>query len=100
MIDVMTFGLDEQETSLAFIRGDDMIEVYSSDSTMITKLKKITDDIEILTTDDKGRITSANFRLTAKQILFRKEPKSFTRTLTEEQIENNRRTLAKAREMK
>ena len=97
----MTFGLDEQETSLAFLRGDDMVEVYSSDGTMITKLKKITDKVEVLTTDDKGRITSAKFRLDIRQVLFRNVPaKKTINPLSEEQKEFRRKTLAEARGVK
>ena len=99
-MDIMTFGLDEQETSLAFIRGDEDIEVYSSDRTMITKLKKLTDEVEVLTVDDKGAITSAKFTLKAKQVLFRNEPKSFTRNISDEKREQSRKALAKARASK
>ena len=38
MADVMSFTKEEQETSLAFYRDDEEVEVYTSDSTMITKL--------------------------------------------------------------
>lgn len=73
MKDIMTFSLEEQETTISFMRGDKKIEVYSSDSTMITKLLKITDNYDILTTDKNGRITSGKFVLDVKQISFRKK---------------------------
>ena len=73
MKDIMTFSLEEQETTISFMRGDKEVEVYSSDSTMITKLLKITDNYDILTTDKNGRITSGNFILDVKQISFRKK---------------------------
>lgn len=40
MIEVRSFPQEEQETSLAVYRQDKIIEVYSSDMTVITKLKK------------------------------------------------------------
>ena len=92
MKDIMTFPLDEQETTVSFMRGDKEIEVYSSDSTMITKLLKITDNYDILTTDKNGRITSGKFRLDSKQISFRRG-----RELTEEQRKEIGRKLTEAR---
>lgn len=92
MKDTMTFPLDEQETTISFMRGDKEIIVYSSDSTMITKLLKITDDYEVLTTDKNGRITSGKFRLDSKQISFRRG-----RELTEEQRKEIGRKLTEAR---
>ena len=41
MNDVMIFPRSEQETTISFSRYDDMIEVYTSDSTVITKLNKV-----------------------------------------------------------
>ena len=75
MIDVISFPIGEQETSLAFMRGDDTVEVYTSDSTMITKLSKVTDDIEVLTADVNGRTTSAKFTIDFAQLSFRKKSK-------------------------
>lgn len=98
MSEIMTFGLEEQEVSLAYYRGDETVEVYASDSTAITKLLKITDNYEILTTDNNGRITSAKFLLDINQISFRKKPKKMV--LTPEQVEARRTSLAKARKIK
>lgn len=92
MKDIMTFPLEEQETTISFMRGDKEIEVYSSDSTMITKLLKVTDKVEVLTTDKNGRITSGKFRLDSKQISFRRG-----RNLTEEQKKEIGRKLTEAR---
>lgn len=72
---VMNIPKNEQETSLAFYRDDEEIIVYSSDKTVITKLLKITDKVEILTTNEAGTITSGKFTLDASQILFRATPK-------------------------
>ena len=98
MSEIMTFGLEEQEVSLAYYRGDKTVEIYASDSTAITKLLKITDDYEILTTDSNGRITSAKFSLDISQVSFRKRPKKMA--LTPEQIEARRTSLEKARKIK
>lgn len=95
MADIMDFGTDEQETSLAFMRGDKTIKVYTSDKTMITKLMKITDSVEILTTNERGTITSAYFKLRANQLHFRKEPSK--KPLTEEQKRQRAIILQKAR---
>ena len=68
----MTFKVEEQETTIAFYRNDKTVVVYTSDRTMITKLSKVTNKIEVLTVDDKGNTTSANFTLDIKQLSFRK----------------------------
>lgn len=77
MIEVRSFPQEEQETSLAVYRHDKIIEVYSSDMTVITKLKKITpkDHIKILTINKVGNITSAIFTVYKNQVLYRKVPK-------------------------
>ena len=61
MNDVVIFPRSEQETTISFSRYDDMIEVYTSDSTVITKLNKVvtTENVDVITTDENGRITSA-----------------------------------------
>ena len=58
MNDVVIFPRSEQETTISFSRYDDMIEVYTSDSTVITKLNKVvaTENIDVITTDENGRI--------------------------------------------
>ena len=101
MADVINFPKEEQETSLAFYRDDKEVEVYTSDSTMITKLKKITDNYDVLTVNENGNITSAKFLLDIKQILFRPIPKKReSRAATEEERAILSERLAKARAMK
>lgn len=77
-MDSISFSKDEQETSISYYRGDKIIEVYSSDMTVITKLKKITkdDNIEVLSRNELGNITSAKFKIDKRQLLFRNIPKS------------------------
>ena len=73
MASIATFMLEEQETVVTHIRNSDKIEVYTSEGPMITKLSKICDDYEIMTTDEKGRITSIVFFLDFKQLSVRKK---------------------------
>ena len=73
MTAIATFALEEQETVVTHIRNSDKVEVYTSEGPMITKLSKICDDYEIITTDEKGRVTSIVFFLDFKQLSFRKK---------------------------
>lgn len=77
-MDNISFSKDEQETTVSYYRDDKIIEVYSSDMTVITKLKKITkdDNIEVLSRNELGNITSAKFKIDKRQLLFRNIPKS------------------------
>lgn len=77
-MDIISFSKDEQETTVSYYRNDKIIEVYSSDMTVITKLKKITkdDNIEVLSVNELGNITSAKFKIDKRQLLFRNIPKS------------------------
>ena len=92
MNDVMIFPRNEQETTISFSRYDDMIEVYTSDSTVITKLNKVvaTEHIDVITTDGGGRITSAIFWLKPRQLSFRKDIEP-----SQAQIEARRAMMAK-----
>ena len=76
-MDNISFSKDEQETTVSYYRDDKIIEVYSSDMTVITKLKKITkdDNIEVLSRNELGNITSAKFKIDKRQLLFRNIPK-------------------------
>lgn len=78
MIEVRSFSQEEQEMSLAVYRHDKIIEIYSSDMTVITKLKKITPEehIKVLTVNEAGNITSAIFTVYKNQVLYRKVPKN------------------------
>ena len=92
MNDVMVFPRSEQETTINFSRYDDMIEVYTSDSTVITKLNKVvaTENIDVITTDVDGRITSAIYWLKPRQLSFRKDIEP-----SQAQIEARREMMAK-----
>ena len=76
-MDIFDIPVEEQETTIVYNRKDKMIEVYSSDRTEITKLLKITNpqNIEVLSKNENGNITSAKFKLDRKQVLLRNIPK-------------------------
>ena len=76
----MKFAVDEQETTVNYLRQDDFIEVYTSDTTMITKLNKITtkEQRTVLTRDKNGKATSVKYVLDVKQLTFRNPPKEST----------------------
>lgn len=69
----MSFKVEEQETTITFYRNDKKVVVYTSDRTMITRLSKVTNEIEVLTVDSNNNPTSANFTLDIKQLSFRKK---------------------------
>ena len=94
---IMNIPKNEQETSLAFYRDDEEIIVYSSDKTVITKLLKITDKVEILTTNEEGTITSGKFTLDASQILFRATPK---KVLLSEEEKQRKADIMRANRLK
>ena len=73
MIEVTYIPKEEQETTITFYRGDEMIDVYSSDNTVITKLKKITkeENIKVLSVSKNNTITAGVFRIDRKQLSFR-----------------------------
>lgn len=75
---IQQFPTKEQETTIDWYRGDKKVLLYTSDSTMITKISKLVDekDIQVLTTDKNGRITSMKTMLDFKQLSFRNKPKS------------------------
>ena len=96
MTAIATFSLEEQETVVTHTRNSDKVEVYTSEGPMITKLSKICDDYEIITTDEKGRITSIVFFLDFKQLSFRK--KTVCAEVSEEIREARRNRMIKYNE--
>lgn len=68
---------NEQETTITMYRADDKWELYTSDTTIITKLMKVTEeqDREVLSIDDKGKPSAMIFYLDKKQVSFRNKPK-------------------------
>ena len=96
MTSIATFSLEEQETVVTHIRNSDKVEVYTSEGPMITRLSKISDDYEIITTDENGRITSIVFFLDFKQLSFRK--KTIGTEVSEEIREARRNRMIKYNE--
>ena len=81
----MGLSLQEQETSISIMRDEDRAIVYTSDSTVITKLdKKIGDDwkLEDVHRMD-GKVIAKTYSCPKKFISFR--AKSTKRDLTDEQ---------------
>lgn len=75
------YSTDEQEININKERSNDYFNIYTNDSTWLTKLLKFAEPIDPEYED--GRIISAKFRLAANQVTLRKSSKK--RELTEEQ---------------
>lgn len=81
-------SIDEQETVIRFYRTDEMLDIYTSDQTMITKLKKllVSSDEYKLDYEDKAE----DGHTLAMQVLAPKEllalrPERLTRQFSDEQ---------------
>ena len=85
---------DEQETVIQFDRNGTVCHVYTTDSTMMTKLdkkyKRVKQDYV------NGKPISAYYEFDKKLITFR----SKTKPLTDKQKEGRRKSLGKARKMR
>lgn len=83
----MGISLEEQETVIQFGRTDTGATIYTSDSTMITKLDHLCEDAPEFYSVDKvetinGEVVSKFYKLTDKKMISLREKK---RTLSEEQ---------------
>ena len=97
----MGLSVNEQETVVNFERNTDKATVYTSDSTMLTKLHKLMEkNPKEWRLIDKGRIdgdiVSETFECPKRLISFRTSTTS--RVMTEEQREAAAERLKKARE--
>ena len=66
---------EEQETTITFLRNDEFVEMYTSDSTMITKmdnLRKKSSDYTLVSEDQCGKI----YKYPKKFISFRTKDRS------------------------
>lgn len=88
----MGLSVAEQETSISFMRDSDICEVYTSDSTVITKLDKLTESDKApqwkLKEEHKlqtGELVGKTYQTHKRLISFRAD--ITTRELTEEQKE-------------
>lgn len=79
----MGYLSEEQEININKERLDDYFDIFTNDSTWLTKLLKIAEPINPEYEND--RIISAQFRLNANQVTLRKPSKK--RELTDEQRE-------------
>jgi hypothetical protein len=77
----MGYGSFEQEININKERLNDYFNIYTNDSTWLTKLLKIAEPIDPEYED--GRIISAKFKLNANQVSLRKPIKK--REMSEEQ---------------
>jgi hypothetical protein len=89
----MGYGSFEQEININKERLNDYFNIYTNDSTWLTKLLKIAEPIDPEYED--GRIISAKFRLNANQVSLRKPSKK--REMSEEQKLATAERLKKAR---
>lgn len=92
----MGYNSEEQEININKERLNNQFNVYTNDSTWLTKLLKFAEPIN--PEYENGRIISAQFKLDANQITLRKKPKK--RQMTDEQRQKVAERLAKARENK
>lgn len=90
-IELVDCPVVEQETTVTFMRTDDMISVYSSDATMLTKLKKTFagNPTEIKCWEagrtTEGGVTGYFFEMPKKYFTIKKSTKFSSKEVTEEQ---------------
>lgn len=77
----MAYSTDEQEININKGRLEDTFNIFTSDSTWLTKLMKIAEPIN--PEYENGRIISAQFQLQSNQVSLRKPSKK--REMTDEQ---------------
>lgn len=92
--------LEEQETTVNFSRNDDRAIIYTSDTTMMTKLQKLLEaestewKLEGVSGLKNGEIVGKQYSCPKKLISFR--TKQTNRKFTEEQIIQSKLNLMKA----
>lgn len=95
----MGLPVDEQETTINYSRRDDMCEIYTSDSTTMTKLDKLVENGDYKLIDTQyldGVLVSKTYECSKKLISFR--AKQSKREMTEEQKKASAERMKKARE--
>lgn len=101
-------SIDEQETVIEYYRTDDRLDIYTSDQTMITKLKKLiakSDEYEVVDEykSDDGRTLTIEVKA-PKEVLNLRSRSKVTLKLTDEQRAARanclRENLKKAKETK
>lgn len=92
----MSIPTNEQETVIQISRDGDVATVYTSDKTMMTKMRKIYPCHRQHV--NRGEVTAEEYRVPKPLISFRK--KRVKRTLTAEQKEAMKKNLEAARAKK
>ena len=95
----MGLPVDEQETTINYNRRDDVCEIYTSDSTVMTKLDKLVKNGDYKLIDTQyldGTLVSKTYECNKKLISFR--AKQGKREMTEEQKIATAERMKKARE--
>lgn len=97
----MGLMIEEQETHINFMRGDERASIYTSDTTMMTKLNKLVEaentewKLEEVVKLPSGELIGKTYSCPVSFISFR--TKRIKRTLTEEQRRAAAATLARNR---
>lgn len=100
----MSVNINEQETTISFSRMDRSVFVWTSDTTVMTKLDRLCKEspenyqcVSVGTAKLKGDTVDKEYRIADKSLIcFR--PRKLKRALTEEQKEKLRAQLAAGRE--
>ena len=97
--------LDEQETVVQFGRTDEYMTIYTTDSTMITKLDKCVESgnyevIEAHRLQGSKRVIGKTYKAKKKFLSFRTADRTNTRVMTEEQKREFRERMENARKNK
>lgn len=85
----MSLSIEEQETHVSFMRGDERAEVFTSDTTIMTKLNKLVDledtewKLERVSRLANGEVVGKTYSCPVSFISFRS--KRVVREYTEEQ---------------
>lgn len=90
-------SLNEQETVITFSRLDELCEIYTTDSTVMTKLdKRVTngDWEQVDTIKESGQIVGKIYRGNKKLVRF--VNRQVKREFTEEQLDSLRERMQKA----
>lgn len=83
----MSIPANEQETSINYVRNDDIAFIYTSDTTVMTKLDKLVEESDDWKLDKeiemKGEIVAKQYQCPKRLISYRS--KITTKIMTEEQ---------------
>lgn len=95
----MGLSIDEQETCVNFMRGDDRARIYTSDTTIMTKLNKLVKlqdsewELESVARLESGEVVGKIYTCPVSFVSFRS--KRISRVYTEEQKKELSKRLRK-----